>query len=46
EIVIELHNKLKTMLNSPREGEELHLSGLQDLILEKYVDYAECTAKS
>ncbi|CAG8827241.1 19791_t:CDS:1 [Gigaspora margarita] len=46
EIVIELYNKLKTMPNSPCEGEELHLPGLQDLILEKYIDYAECTAKS
>ena len=34
------------MPDSPRKGEELHLPGLQDLILEKYVDYAECTAKS
>ncbi|CAG8815155.1 22609_t:CDS:1, partial [Gigaspora margarita] len=46
EIVIELHNKLKTMPNSLRKDEELHLPGLQDPILEKYVDYAECTAKS
>ncbi|CAG8466803.1 688_t:CDS:2 [Racocetra fulgida] len=46
EIVIELHNRLKNMPKSPREGEELNLPGLQDLILEKYVDYAGCTAKS
>ncbi|CAG8842705.1 32523_t:CDS:2, partial [Gigaspora margarita] len=26
--------------DSPYEGEELHLPGLQVLILEKYIDYA------
>ncbi|CAG8452229.1 15433_t:CDS:2 [Dentiscutata heterogama] len=31
------------MPDSPHEGEELHLPGLQDLILEKYVDYAGYT---
>ncbi|CAG8456344.1 2029_t:CDS:1 [Gigaspora margarita] len=46
EFVIELHNKLKTMPSSLHEVEELYLPSLQDLILEKYVDYAECTAKS
>ncbi|CAG8736427.1 29458_t:CDS:2, partial [Gigaspora margarita] len=46
EIVIELHNRLKNMPKSLRKGKELHLSGLQDLILEKYVDYAGYTAKS
>ncbi|CAG8800785.1 42303_t:CDS:1 [Gigaspora margarita] len=46
EIVIELHNRLKNMPDSPCEGEELHLPGLQVLILEKYIDYAENTAKS
>ncbi|CAG8478772.1 19778_t:CDS:2 [Gigaspora margarita] len=46
EIVIELHNRLKIMPDSSCEGEELHLPGLQDLILEKYIDYAENTAKS
>ncbi|CAG8845151.1 17890_t:CDS:1, partial [Gigaspora margarita] len=34
EIVIELHNRLKNMADSPYEGKELHLPGLQDLILE------------
>ncbi|CAG8741927.1 18899_t:CDS:1, partial [Gigaspora rosea] len=46
EIVIELHNRLKNMPDSPHEVEELHLPGLQDLIFEKYLDYAEYTAKS
>ncbi|CAG8763966.1 43591_t:CDS:1 [Gigaspora margarita] len=46
EIVIELHKRLKNMPDSPCEGEELHLPGLQDLILEKYVDYAGYTVKS
>ncbi|CAG8797175.1 20099_t:CDS:1 [Gigaspora margarita] len=46
EIVIELHNRLKNMQDSPCEGEELHLPSLQDLILEKYIDYAEYTVKS
>ncbi|CAG8456592.1 3514_t:CDS:1 [Racocetra fulgida] len=46
EIVIDLHNRMKNMPKSPREGEELHLPGLQDLIFEKYVDYAGYTAKS
>ncbi|CAG8721269.1 1809_t:CDS:1 [Gigaspora margarita] len=46
EIVIELHNRLKSMPNSLHEGEELHLPGLQDLIFDKYLDYAEYTAKS
>ncbi|CAG8550692.1 44655_t:CDS:2 [Gigaspora margarita] len=46
EIVIELHNRMKNMPKSLREGKELHLPGLQDLILEKYVDYAGYTVKS
>ena len=46
EIVIELHKRLKNMPDSSREGEELHLPGLQDLILEKYIDYARYTVKS
>ncbi|CAG8853851.1 8564_t:CDS:1, partial [Gigaspora margarita] len=46
EIVIELHNRMENMPKSPHEGEELYLSGLQDLILEKCIDYAGYTAKS
>ena len=34
------------MPDSPRKGEELHLPSLQDLILEKYIDYARYTVKS
>ncbi|CAG8819738.1 5723_t:CDS:2, partial [Gigaspora margarita] len=46
EIVIELHNRLKNMPDTSCKGEELYLPSLQDLILEKYVDYAQYMVKS